>query len=285
MDTELDIMKFKVAVAQYPILFHKSFSDWKKYIFEFSASAANSQILVFPEYGCLDMTSLLSEDERQLKNQIYFLQKYLKDFLETFAELAKKNSQVILAPSFPLLENNKAYNRAFLFNAKGVMGFQDKYKMTRFENEDWKVSASLNPQICFETDYCLLGTSICYDVEFPQFAKSLSHQGAHLLLAPSCTETPHGMNRVHIGAQARALENQFFVAVSQTVGNAPWSPAVDINTGRGLICAPPDIGFPDDGILIRGELNRPGWIETELDTQKIESVRQQGSVLNFQDSF
>lgn len=278
-------MKFQIAVAQYPILFHKSFSDWKRFIFEFAATASNSQILVFPEYGSMDLTSLLTDDERKLKNQIYFLQKYLKDFLETFSELAKKNNQVILAPSFPLLENKNAYNRAFLFNSKGVMGFQDKYKMTRFEKEDWDVSGSLNPQVCFETDYCLLGTSICYDIEFPQFAKSLSHQGAHLLLAPSCTETRQGMNRVHIGAQARALENQFYVAVSQTVGEAPWSPAVDFNTGRGLICAPPDTGFPDDGILECGELNQSGWVETELDPQKIEFVRKNGSVLNYQDSF
>jgi len=278
-------MKFKVAVAQYPILFHKSFSDWKNFIFEFSKLASSSQILVFPEYGSLDLTSLLSEEERQLNNQVYFLQKYLKDFLEVFAELAKKNNQVLLAPSFPIVENKKTYNRAFLFNPKGVMGFQDKYKMTRFEKEDWIVSSSLNPQICFETDYCLLGTSICYDVEFPQFAKVFSHQGAHLLLVPSCTETQKGMNRVHIGARARALENQYYVAVSPTVGDAKWSPAVDINTGRGMICAPPDLGFPNDGIINIGELNQVGWVESELDIQLIESVRKNGSVFNYQDSF
>lgn len=278
-------MKFKIAVAQYPILFHKSFSDWKNFIFEFSNSAKQAQLLLFPEYGSLDLTSLLSEEERQLKNQVYFIQKYLKDFLDVFAELAKKNNQVVLAPSFPILENKKAYNRAFLFNSKGVMGFQDKYKMTRFEKEDWIISSSLNPQICFETDFCLLGTSICYDTEFPQFAKTFSHQGAHLLLAPSCTETEKGMNRVHIGARARALENQFYVAVAQTVGNASWSPAVDINTGKGLICVLLDLGFTDDGILSVGQLNQSGWVLTELDTQLIESVRKNGSVLNYQDSF
>lgn len=278
-------MKFEIAVAQYPILFHKSFEDWKNFVFEFTKQAKSSQILVFPEYGSLDLTSLLSEEERQLKNQIYFLQRHLKNFLDVFAELAKKTNQVILAPSFPIIENKKAYNRAFLFNPKGVMGFQDKYKMTRFENEDWMVTSSLNPQICFETDYCLLGTSICYDVEFSQFAKQFAHQGAHVLLAPSCTETAHGMNRVHIGARARALENQFYVAVSQTVGEAAWSPAVDINTGRGLVCGPPDLGFPEDGILQLGNLNQAGWVLSEIDTSKIESVRKNGSVLNFQDSF
>ncbi len=278
-------MIFKIAVAQYPIQFHNSFLDWQKFVFDFSKPAENCQLLVFPEYGSLDLTSLLTEEERKLENQIYFLQKHLKNFLDTFSDLAKKRNQVILAPSFPIIENNKAFNRAFLFNSKGVMGFQDKYKMTRFEKEQWIVSSSMNPQICFETDFCLLGTTICYDSEFSNLAKTFAHQGAHLLLVPSCTETLHGMNRVQIGARARALENQFYVAVAPTVGEAKWSPAVDVNTGQALVCGPPDLGFPENGILSLGEINKPCWVEAEIDTNKIETVRKNGAVLNYQDSF
>lgn len=278
-------MKFQLACAQYPIAFHRSFAEWKEHIHTWVKNAENSQVLLFPEYGAMDLTSLLSENDRSLSRQIPALQVFLTDFLETFDLLARKNKQVIVAPSFPVLEKDRAVNRAFLFGPLGSMGFQDKFKMTRFENEDWKVSSSSQGLTCFPTDFGNLGINICYDVEFPQYAKHLSHAGVQVLLAPSCTETLHGLNRVHIGARARALENQFFVGVASTVGDAPWSPAVDINTGQALVCAPPDLGFPSDGVINLGKLNQTGWTKTDLDLSLIENVRKQGTVLNYQDSF
>lgn len=278
-------MKFNLACAQYPIQFHSSFLDWQKFVTNFVEQASDSQILVFPEYGSLDLTSLLTEPERHLFSQIHALRKFYWPFIETFENLAKKYQKYILAPSFPYVEKGKAHNRAFLMGPQGVLGFQDKYKMTRFENEGWNVSSSPHSLICFETDFGQIGINICYDIEFPQFAKTLSHQGAKLILAPSCTETRHGMNRVHIGARARALENQLIVAVAQTVGEAPWSPAVDINTGQALVCGPPDLGFPEDGLLKTGQLNQPGWIQTEIDLNLITQIREHGAVLNFKDSF
>ena len=69
------------------------------------------------------------------------------------------------------------------------------------------------------------GIAICYDIEFPLIAHAMARAGAELILAPSCTDTIAGANRVHVGARARALENQVYVAVAPTVGQAPWSPA------------------------------------------------------------
>jgi predicted amidohydrolase len=278
-------MKLNLACAQYPIQMHASFQDWQQFVSDFVANAKDSQVLVFPEYGSLDLTSFLSEQERSLFSQIHALRKYYWPFIETFENLAKKHQKYILAPSFPYVEKGKAHNRAFFMGPQGVLGFQDKYKMTRFENEEWSVSSSPHSLICFETEFGQMGVNICYDVEFPQFAKTLSHQGAKLILAPSCTETLHGMNRVHVGARARALENQLIVAVAQTVGSAPWSPAVDINTGQALVCGPCDLGFPEDGILNKGKLNQPGWVQTEIDLSLVDQVREKGAVFNFKDSF
>jgi predicted amidohydrolase len=278
-------MKFKMATAQYPLLFHSSWKDWESSTAHWVQQARDCQILVFPEYGSLDLTSLLREEERTLGRQVHFLQKFLTPFLETYEKLARENRLYILAPSFPVYEKDKAINRAFFFGPRGSLGFQDKIKMTRFEKEDWLIHSSPQGLTCFSTDVGPVGVNICYDVEFPQFAKSLSHSGALTILAPSCTETRHGLNRVHTGARARALENQFYVAVASTVGEAPWSPAVDLNSGQSLVVAPPDLGFPEDGVLNKGEFNKTGWTKTELDLTLIEKVRQTGSVLNYQDSF
>lgn len=277
-------MTFKLALAQYPILFHQSELDWIQHIQEFSRKAYDSQVLVFPEYGSLDLTSLLSAEERRLKNQVEALQSHLPLFMETFASIAMRQRSLVIAPSFPVMFEGHSINRAFVFGPLGLVGYQDKQKMTRFENEDWKIHPGEKSLTAFDTDFGMLGINICYDVEFPAYAFGLAKLGVHLLLAPSCTETFYGMNRVHVGARARALENQFYVGVAQTIGEAPWSPAVDMNTGQALLCGPPDVGFPEDGVMAKGGVNQPGWVTHEVDLKKVEHVRSHGSVLNWKDS-
>jgi len=277
-------MIFKVALAQYPILFHQSEMDWVQAVQDFSRPANQAQVLVFPEYGSLDLTSLLSAEERRLKNQVAALQTHLTLFMETFGSLALRHQQIVVAPSFPVLHEGRPVNRTFVFSPKGLLGYQDKQVMTRFENEDWKIFPGDPTLKSFMTDFGLFGVNICYDVEFPRFAQALAQQGVHLLLAPSCTETFYGMNRVHVGARARALENQFYVGIAQTIGEALWSPAVDMNTGQALLCGPPDTGFPEDGVLAKGAVNQPSWVLHEVDLKKVEYVRTQGSVLNWKDS-
>lgn len=153
--------------------------------------------------------------------------------------------------------------------------------MTRFEDEEWGVASGDSKLTVFETEFGKVGVSICFDVEFPQFAKELCAKGVKILLAPSCTETMKGLHRVHVGARARALENQCYVVVSQTIGEALWSLAVDKNQGIAAVFAPPDLGFPDDGILIQGELNKSSWVYAELDLEKVDTVREKGSVFNY----
>jgi predicted amidohydrolase len=104
-----------------------------------------------------------------------------------------------------------------------------------------------------------------------------------VLLAPSCTDTLAGYHRVRIAAQARALENQCYVAQACTVGEAPWSPAVDVNVGRAAVFGPVDRGFPDDGVLAMAEAQLPGWVVTELSMDALQVVRDNGQVFNHRD--
>lgn len=155
--------------------------------------------------------------------------------------------------------------------------------MTRFEDEEWGVYAAPPILTLFDCDWGSFGIQICYDVEFPIGAQLLSAAGAGLILAPSCTETVRGASRVHIGARARALENQAYTAVAQTVGQALWSPAVDVNYGYAAVYAPPDLGLPPEGILAQNPPQEPGWLIQDLDPEAIKNVRENGQVFNFKD--
>ncbi|WP_083250574.1 nitrilase-related carbon-nitrogen hydrolase [Acidihalobacter aeolianus] len=135
----------------------------------------------------------------------------------------------------------------------------------------------------FDVELGCIGVNVCYDVEFPLLSRRHVEAGAELLLAPSCTDTLAGYHRVRIGCQARAMENQCYVVQAPTVGEAPWSEAVDVNVGAAGVYAPPDRGLPDDGVVAVGRLNAPGWMFAEVDPARIADVRREGQVFNHRD--
>lgn len=276
----------RVAAAQYPITQHKSLDHWRLHTEQWIAKAArqNAEILLFPEYGSMELVSLFSDEIRaDIRWQVRELDSLKADFCETFTTLTRKYQVTIIAPSFPVLEADKIYNRAFVFTEKGLVGFQDKFFMTRFENEEWGINSGPKQLTVFEADWGSFGIQICYDVEFPIGSQYLCEAGASLILSPSCTETIRGATRVHVGARARALENQCFAAVSQTIGNAEWSPAVDVNYGFGAFYTTPDKNLPEEGIISKSDIQKEGWLIETLDFEKIRQVRADGQVFNYKD--
>lgn len=274
-----------VASAQYPLDFFSNLDQWKEKTRTWveKAVVTGAQLLLFPEYGAMELTSLLSEFERtDLKAQAQKLSLYIEEFKKTFSALAGKHQVFIIAPSIPFYHNPQlTTNRVFVFAPNGAVEFQDKFFMTRFEDEEWQVQAGEPTIKIFDTGFVKFAISTCFDVEFSFPALTASHAGAQIILAPSCTETVKGAHRVHLGARARALENQNYVVVAQTIGEAKWSPAVDINYGYAGFYATPDVGFPDDGVLQTGEANNPGWIAQALRLSHIDRVRSAGAVFNF----
>lgn len=279
-------MKLKIASAQYPITYFQSLTEWKDHTLDWINQACREQaeVLLFPEYGSMELTSLLSKDEQaSLEKQLSGLQQFVAPFKELFQKAAFENNVLIIAPSFPLKVDDRHINRAFVFFPDGTIEYQDKQMMTRFENEEWHISSGEKNLKVFTYKNIQFGINICYDGEFPNFAQEQTINGMQILFHPSCTEGKTGMERVHVGARARALENQIYVVVSQTVGEALWSIAVDRNTGTAAFYATCDHLFPADGILLKGETNNVGWLYQTLDFNLIADIRKTGQVFNYQD--
>jgi predicted amidohydrolase len=278
---------FTVAAAQYPIDRLGSWQAYKSKLVRWVESAARegAQLLVFPEYGGMELASLFGpEVERDLRRQLGAVAGLEADVAGLHADLARRAGVYILAASAPALAADGGYrNRARLASPEGgPAGAQDKVVMTRFERERWGVSGGSELRV-FPTALGRIGVAICYDVEFPLLVRRLVEAGAELILAPSCTDTIRGYHRVRVGAQARALENQCLVVHSPTVGEAAWSPSVDVSVGAAGVYGPPDTGFPEDGVLARGRMNEAMWLFAELDLDRTEEVRARGQVLNHRD--
>lgn len=276
----------KIATAQYDIGFFWQWSEYQDKIVQWvqEARRQGAEILVFPEYAAMELTSLFGKEVYScLSAQLHEIQSLQQKFIDIFQALAKEQGCVIQPGTFPVqLENGDFRNRAFLFLPDGRIEYQDKLQMTRFENEQWLIKSGTELK-CFDTDFGKLAISICYDSEFPLLAHQQVRAGADLILVPSCTDALAGYYRVRIGCQARALENQCYVVQSSLVGEAPWSEAVDVNVGAAAVYTPVDRGFPHDGVLAIGELNEPQWVYADLSFAEIARVRQQGQVFNYRD--
>lgn len=277
---------FTVASAQYDIGFFSDFSAYADKLTTWVSEAArhNARLLVFPEYGSMELASILGADIYQdLHLQIREMQRFHQDFLDLHQQLCRRFDVMMLAASFPVMVADDQFrNRAYLITPDGIAGFQDKLVMTRFETELWSIQAGDEIKV-MDTDLGRIAVNICYDVEFPLIANAQVQTGADLILVPSCTDTQAGFYRVRIGAQARALENQCYVVQSPTFGEAAWSQAVDVNTGRASVYTPVDYGFSDNGILTEGVADKPGWVFADIDMAGIAAVREHGQVFNYRD--
>jgi predicted amidohydrolase len=276
-------MKVRVAAAQYPI---DAIASWEAYADKISrwvgeAAENGAQLLVFPEYGAMELVrSFAPEVWGDLQQSIDFVGG-LRGSIDTLhADLAERHQVHIVAASLPeRAEDGVTYNVARVVSPKGRVREQRKLIMTRFEREEWRVQGGREITV-FDSRIGMFGIAICYDAEFPLIARTMSEAGAAMILVPSCTDTLAGYYRVRVAAQARALENQCYVVQAPTVGEAPWSPAVDRNVGAAGVFGPPDVGFPDNGVVALGAMSEPTWLYADLDLTAVTRVRLEGQVLN-----
>jgi len=277
------VSPFLLALAQYPIARLASFADWEARIATWvgEAAGAGARLLVFPEYGAMDLASLDPASMGDLQGSLRFVAGLIERIDVHHRALARTHGVHILAASLPCpLPDGRVVNRARLFTPAGATGHQDKIVMTRFERERWGIAGGDAIRV-FRTALGMIGVSICYDVEFPMIARAQAEAGAGLILAPSCTDTMQGYWRVRVGAQARALENQCFVAQAPTVGMAPWSPVLDENHGAAGLFAPPDGDAPDDGVLALGPPDEGRWLFARIDPARVDRWRMEGAVRPF----
>ncbi|MBV8450401.1 MAG: carbon-nitrogen hydrolase family protein [Hyphomicrobiales bacterium] len=272
-----------VAAAQYPLDWLDSFSAFEAKLVRWVEDGARqgAELLVFPEYAALELASLLGREAAgDLRRAIRAVSARLPKAAEMHARLARRYGISILAGSAPEERaDGSVRNVARLFTPDGACGRQEKIVMTRFEREQWGISGGTELFV-YDIGKALIGIAICYDVEFPLIVRALAEAGAEVILAPSCTDTVHGFWRVRVGAQARALENQCVVVQAPLVGSVDWSPAVDINRGASGFFGPPDLGFPEDGVIAQGEMDTPGFVTARLDLDAIARVRAEGQVFN-----
>lgn len=270
----------KVAVAKYVIdapadfgMFARKQSAWLD-----EARAAGATLAVLPEYLSLELAATFDAQIRaDLLASLAATQEYHTRWMALFSEEARRTGMHIVAGSFLLDTGLARYrNRSYLFAPDGSHVWQDKLQLTGFEKQAGVIEPGDALKV-FDVGGIRAATAICYDSEFPLPVRAQCEAGAQLLLVPSCTDTEAGATRVRVGCMARALENRCFVAQSVTAGLAPWSPALDTNTGEAAIYAPMDVGLPADGVLACTK-GAQHWAVADLDFDGLMATRVEAQV-------
>jgi len=273
----------KIATATYPVDWHDNWASYEAKVTRWVAEAAENgaDLLVFPEYGAMELASLAGSNVAgDVKQSMRAVDALLPKANALYTQLSATYNVHILGASAPCYDGNaRPSNRAVFFAPNGAQAYQDKQIMTMFERDPMDVIPN-GPLTVFDTTLGRIGVIICYDSEFPALSRVLVEAGAEILLAPSCTSSLAGYWRVRIGAMARALESQCVVVHSPTTGDAAWNPTVDVNIGAAAIYGPPDMGFPDTGVLAEGVLNEPAWVYADVSLDAIRAVRANGRVRN-----
>ena len=260
----------------------KSFEDWLSQVEYFVDTFADYQadFVLFPEFFNAPLMGL--GDQGNQFEAIRFLSTFAERTIESLSEFAITYNINIIAGSIPVTEGDLLLNRAYLCRRDGTVDYQDKLHITPHERRDWVIDGGDKLKV-FETDAGRIGILICYDVEFPELSRLLARQGMDILFVPFWTDTKNGFLRVQRCAQARAIENECYVAIGGSVGNLPQVHNVDIQYAESAVYSPSDIMFPHDAVITESTPNTEMALVADLDLDKLAQLRHEGSVTNAKD--
>lgn len=188
-----------------------------------------------------------------------------------FSELAKTLDVFIHAGSCLELHDDRLYNTAITFNPAGE-------QIAKYRKIHLFDSVLPNGQRMYESDIVtrgcelstypvgdvVVGTSICFDLRFPEMYQRLVNLGSQVLLVPSAFTFATGSAHWEVLLRARAIETQCYVVAPGQVfafddgKYACW--------GHSLVVDP-------WGAVVAQVSDQEGFTTTTIDTAFLESVR------------
>jgi predicted amidohydrolase/predicted N-acetyltransferase YhbS len=274
--------RVRIAAVQYLLRPIARFEDFATQVefFVRSAQDYHCHFVLFPEYFTTQLLSYLREPapERAVRR----LAQLSGEYEGLFKRLATQTGMYLIAGTHPFVQRGELYNAAHLFTPKGRVFRQKKVHLTTMEKGPYRMSRGHGFYV-YDTDYGRIAILVCYDVEFPEAARVLAEGGAQILFVPSCTDERQGFCRVRYCAQARAIENQMYVAMACTVGNLPDVPGMASHYGQAAILTPSDYTFARDGIAAEGTVNQEQMVVSDVDLRLLEEQSVNGTVIPLND--
>lgn len=272
----------RLGLIQWQMRLYKNLNELMQQVEYFvdAVSGYRADFALFPEFFNAPLMSEynhLSESEaiRQLAG-------FTEEITKRFSELAISYNINIITGSMPELRDNNLYNTGYLCKRDGGIERFEKLHVTPDEAKVWGLQGGNNIQ-AYDTDCGRVGVLICYDVEFPELGRILADEGIDILFVPFLTDTQNGYSRVRNCAQARAIENECYVAIAGSVGNLPKVHNMDIQYAQAVVFTPCDFSFPTNGIKAEATPNTEMILIADVDIDLLRELNKFGAVRNLKD--
>lgn len=276
------VSSVRLCVVQYGIRAIESFEEfsWQCEFFLDVASDYKADFVVFPELITTQLLPLLEVERPGL--QVRKLAEFTPQYLAMFSAMAVKYNVNVVGGSQFVIEEGSLYNIAYLFHRDGRIDRQQKLHITPAEVRWWGVTPGDRLNV-FQTDRGKVAILVDYDVQFPELARIARARGADILFVPFNTDERHGYLRVRHCAQARAIENQVYVAMAGCTGILPFVDNADVHYAQSAIFTPSDFNFARDAIAAETQANTETMLIHDVDTEQLRRHRLSGSVRPWSD--
>ena len=245
-----------------------------------AVSGYRSDFALFPEFF---NAPLMAENNHLTEPEaIRELANYTADIVQRFSELAISYNINIITGSMPEIVDNLLFNVGYLCRRDGSIERYEKLHVTPDEVKVWGMQGGSELK-AFDTDCGKIGILICYDTEFPELSRLLADEGMDILFIPFLTDTQNGYSRIRNCAQARAIENECYVAIAGSVGNLPNVHNMDIQFAQSIVFTPCDFAFPTNGIKAEATPNTEMILIADVDIDLLRELNRFGSVRNLKD--
>ena len=243
---------FRVAVAQMDPKLGDTFGNgsWimKQYIRE--AGNAGAQLVVFPECA---LSGYVYHSAEEARPAAVAADGELMRLFATHCRLA--NIYAIIG----FLEHEEAtdtiYNSAAVIGPEGLIACYRKCHLPVLGIDRYVGRGNELPII--ELPFARIGILICYDMRFPEAARSLALRGADVLVVP--TNWPEGADSApEFLTRARAWENRMYVVACNRVGVERGTRFI----GRSQVVA------PDGTFLAQADGTSETVLYADIDPQK-----------------
>lgn len=272
----------RLGLVQWQMRPYEGFDDLIKHAEYFidAVSGYRCDFALFPEFfnaPLMAVNNHLSEPEA-----IRELATHTRDIVNKFSEMSITYNINIITGSMPEINDGKLYNAGYLCRRDGTIERYEKIHVTPDEAKVWGMQGGQQLK-SFDTDCGKIGILICYDSEFPELSRILADEGMDILFVPFLTDTQNGYSRVRHCAQARAIENECYVAIAGSVGNLPNVHNMDIQFAQSMVFTPCDFSFPTNGIKAEATPNTEMILIADVDIDLLRELNQFGSVRNLRD--
>lgn len=245
-----------------------------------SVSAYRSDFALLPEFFNAPLMAKFNHmDEPEAIRE---LAKFTQTIINKLKEFSISYNINIISGSMPEVVDDRLYNVGYLCKRDGSVERYEKIHVTPDEAKVWGMQCGSQLKT-FETDCGRIGILICYDSEFPELSRLLADEGMDILFIPFLTDTQNGYSRVRLCAQARAIENECYVAIAGSVGNLPNVNNMDIQYAQSAVFTPCDFAFPNNGIKAEATTNTEMILVADVDLGLLRELHSFGAVKNLKD--